>query len=485
VPGDVHSAGTFLTVGPFGATRAREGTAARVVPQIEGRAALYLGIEHLQPPANLSLFFHIDIGTASGSDVLKPSDTEWSYLGAGDSWQALNSSAVLIDSTQGFQKPGLIAIAVPREAALVHDSLQSGLVWLRARIERAPESASRTLDVKPHAARARFQPGSGLTLADYEQHLLTGLAAGTITRLVQRNANIQRVTQPNRSFDGRGQEGSTEYFRRSSERLRHRNRAVTGWDLERLVLEAFPEVFKVKCLPHTDETGSFKAGHAALVIVPRVRPTGAISGLEPRPGAVLMGAIQQHLESLRSPFAILHVIPPVFERLRVEANVVFTAGRDPGYYAGVLNNDLRRFLSPWAYQDGEDILFGTRVYRSEILAFVEGRDYVDHITDLKLYHSFDGPARGGIGSMTIGVDFIIRPNPRPAIAEMAIGDDFVVGRGVEAAEATQRHAILVSHPEHLISPVAPGTEVCPGATKLGIGYMTIGLDFIVQPEPTL
>jgi hypothetical protein len=173
----------------------------------------------------------------------------------------------------------------------------------------------------------------------------------------------------------------------------------------------------------------------------------------------------------------------VFERLRIEANVVFETGRDPGYYAGVLNNDLRRFLSPWAYEEGEDILFGARIYRSDILAFVEGRDYVDHVTDLKLFHSFDGPPRDGIGSMRIGVDFFIRAKPRPAIAEMAISDDFVVGRGVEFAETTEPQAILVSHPQHLITPVASGSEVCPGVTRLGIGYMTIGLDLIVQPEP--
>jgi hypothetical protein len=195
-----------------------------------------------------------------------------------------------------------------------------------------------------------------------------------------------------------------------------------------------------------------------------------------------MGRIQDYVSGLTSPFAVVHVIHPVFERIRVEAKVVFTAGRDPGYYAGVLNDDLRQFLSPWAYQAGEDILFGARIYRSEILAFVEGRDYVDHLTDLKLYHSFDGPARDGIGSMAIGVDFFIRANPRPAIAEMLIGDDFVVGRGVEVAETTQAHAILVSHPEHLITPVAPGTEACPGVTRLGIGYMTVGLDFTVHPE---
>ena len=50
----------------------------------------------------------------------------------------------------------------------------------------------------------------------------------------------------------------------------------------------------------------------------------------------------------------------VFERIRVEAQVVFMPGRDPGYYARVLNDDLRRFLSPWAFQEGEDILFGAR-----------------------------------------------------------------------------------------------------------------------------
>jgi hypothetical protein len=165
--------------------------------------------------------------------------------------------------------------------------------------------------------------------------------------------------------------------------------------------------------------------------------------------------------------------------------VVFARGREPGYYAGVLNDDLRRFLSPWAYQEGEDILFDARIYRSEILAFIEFRDYVDHVTILNLYHSFDGLARSDIGWMTIGVDFFIRPNPRPGVADMIVGDDLVVGRGVEVAETTQAHAILVSHPEHLITAVAPGKEICPGVTRLGIGYMTVALDFNVQPEATV
>ena len=84
--------------------------------------------------------------------------------------------------------------------------------------------------------------------------------------------------------------------------------------------------------------------------------------------------------------------------------------------------------------------------------------------------------------MKIGVDFFIRPKPRPAIAGMTIGDDFVVGRGVEVAETAQPQAILVSHADHLIAPVAAGAETCPGVVRLGIGYMTVGLDFVVQPQ---
>jgi hypothetical protein len=481
VPGDKRATGAYFVIGPFGATRAEDREGARLVPSIEDEAALFLGIGNLEPPGNLSLFFQIDVGTATAKEVLKPGDTEWSYLDVAESWRKLNPGSVLIDSTQGFQRPGLVSISVPREAAPASQSMPAGLVWLRAQIRRPPESAARTLAVRANATLARFQPGD-VPLNQFEQHLHSGLPAGTITRLLQRNSDIARVEQPSASFGGRGEEGGTEFFRRCSERLRHRNRAVTGWDLERLVLERFPEVFKVKCLPHTDATGANEAGNTALVIVPNLRRAGSTNVLEPRASEVLLGEISEYLEGLAPAFATIHVIRPVFERIRVEAQVAFARGRDPGYFTAVLNEDLRRFLSPWAYQDGEDILFGARIYRSEILAFIEGREYVDHLTGLRLYHSFDGVKREGIGFMTIGLDFFVRPDPKPGIAEMKIGADFVVGRGIEVAETTQAHAILVSHPDHLITPVTPGTETCAGVTRLGIGYMTVGLDFNVQPE---
>lgn len=493
VPGDGQPAAYFV-VGPHGAIRASRVEQAKLVPRVTtltgqsrldtrftSRAELLLGVRNLQPPGTLTLYFEIDAGTATSSEVLATGDTQWSYLAAGDEWRPLSAGSLLVDSTLGFQSAGIIAIDVPAEASLSHQSLPSGMLWLRAAIDKSPESAARTLSIRTQAALARFEAGA-TPLADFAAHLRQGLPAGTIKALIQRNAAIRGITQPRASFDGRGPENDEDFIRRASERLRHRHRPVTPWDIERLALERFSEVFKAKCLPHTGADGHAKAGHAALVVVPNLRRGGAANPLEPRAGEDLLARIAEYFAGLGTPFMTLHVIRPVFERIRVEAKVVFTRGRDPGYYSGVLNEDLRRFLSPWAYQDGEDIQFGARIYRSEILAFIEGREYVDHLVGLRIYHTYSGTKAEGIGTMIIGDDFIIYARPRPGLGEMRIGDDLIVGRALEAAGTTQPHAILVSHPQHLITAVAPGAEVCSGVTTLGIGYMTIGLDFEVGLE---
>ncbi|NJL49367.1 MAG: hypothetical protein HC929_20385 [Leptolyngbyaceae cyanobacterium SM2_5_2] len=376
-----------------------------------------------------------------------------------------------------------MGLAIGRDATVDHTAMPTGRVWLRALIRQAPESAARTLALRSQAGLASFAPTDG-QISDYADHLQAGLAAETIQRLKRRIASIKTVRQPYPSFGGRTSETDADFFRRCSERLRHRHRAVTVWDFERLVLEAFPEIFKVKCLPHSSADGEPKAGDVALVVVPDVR---ALPSLEPRAGEVLMRRIGDYVSTaLATPFATIHVIHPLYERIRVDARVAFRSGLDAGYYAGVLNQDLQRFLSPWAYADGEDIVFGGQIYRSEILAFMEGRDYVDYVTDFNLYHSQSSANADGVGTLTIGVDFFIRPDPTPPISAqatgMTIGDTFIVGRGVEVAVATKAQSILVSHIEHRITPINVGEETCFGVQTLGVGYMTISLDLEVS-EP--
>jgi hypothetical protein len=55
------------------------------------------------------------------------------------------------------------------------------------------------------------------------------------------------------SFGGRETEDSSQFYKRVSERLRHKERAITIFDYERLVLESFPSIYKVKCVNHAGE----------------------------------------------------------------------------------------------------------------------------------------------------------------------------------------------------------------------------------------
>ncbi len=475
---DVQARERFYTIGPFGHSTANAEIPAQLVPSFEGRAALFLGMEKFSAPANLSMLFQLDEGTATVADLLQSSDVTWLYL-SGDRWIKLSSTAVLGDETQGFQTSGLISVSVGRDATDAHTAMPSGLTWLQAQISKSPDSVARTLTLQAQAATARFAPEGG-KLEDHKKHLATGLAEKTVSKLIPRESPIRKVEQPYASFGGQQPEADRHFFERVSERLRHRKRAVTVWDFERLVLDRFDGVFKVKCLAHSNELAELQVGSAALVILPNLHKSQSSNLLEPRAGEVLMENIRRFIvNDIATPFANVHVIHPVYERVLVEARVAFREGYDPGFYAEQLNVDLQRFLSPWAFEEGRDIVFGTRIYKSELLKFMEDRLYVDYITLFNLYHSFEGTARYGINFMEIGTDFVIGADPRPAIGEMIVGTDFVVGRGVESATATQPHAVLVSHYDHRIEPIIPGTERCTGVSQLGIGYMTVGLDFEV------
>ena len=252
VPGDRQSPDLFFNLEPFGYALAEQ-TNARLVPALEDRVftnttndfhlgAVYIGLTNFTPPGNISLLFQIERGTATADTILDENDTEWSYL-SGNTWTVLPRTAILNDSTFGFQEPGTVVLSLGRDASVEHTLMPPGQIWLRALIHQPATSAARTTALSSQAVTATFTPTIG-SISDYNTHLQFGLTTKTIQRLKRRLAAIKTVQQPLPSFGGRASETDTDFFRRCSERLRHRHRAVTTWDFERLTLKAFPEIFQ-------------------------------------------------------------------------------------------------------------------------------------------------------------------------------------------------------------------------------------------------
>lgn len=471
----------------FGVSEIGKNDSAVLIPTHPGQGSLYIGLTHADAPQTVSFLFQIEEGSVPGGIVLQATDVQWSYL-SGDQWRAIAAGDIIEDSTNAFQKPGLIRLNIGKDATEQHSLMPAGLKWLRASVTNHPDGAAAVMDVLPQAGRATLviEDSSAEDFSDYEEHLSGPLAPDTITGLTPRQPSIKSVTQPYPSFRGRASESNRAFYRRVSERLRHKNRAVYVWDYERLVLESFPEIYKVKCLPHSDQDNELHPGQVRLAVVAdwRKRLTG--DPLQPRTDQNMLLEIAKFIESSHaSPFASVTVSNPFYETLLVDCKISFHTGYDPGYFSSLLDEELKKFLSPWAYDEGQDIVFGGKVHASDILAFIEEREYVDYVVDFDLYHRHGGHIWQGISEMEIGLDFIIAYTPASSIASSGTGEggktinlDFVVGEPVEMATATRPDTILVSNAFHRILPLREGASVCRGVRNIGIGEMIIGIDFV-------
>ena len=372
-------------VGPAGVARLKEN---RLVPYYNDEGELYIGIKDLEPPQNLSVLFQVSEGT-SDPDLIPPVVT-WHYM-SDNKWEKFDKQNILSDSTKGLLTTGVILFDIPQKATKTNTLMPGGLHWLKATVEKSSEGIPHLIDIRSQAAKAVFSDDN-----NDPGFVATPLKEKTISKLKVSDSAIKKISQPFSSFGGKVAEKSADFYTRVSERLRHKNRAVTIWDYEHLILQNFPSVYKVKCLNHTFYTGTYDSineaapGNVSLVIVPEVKNKNAVDPLKPRTSLVTLHNIEEFIKALGSPFINIHVHNPLFEEIQVEFKVCFLKGYDKGIYQVKLENAITRFLSPWAFDSGSDITFGGKVHKSVLLNFVEEQEYVDYITCFRMYHSVPG-----------------------------------------------------------------------------------------------
>ncbi|MEN6623328.1 MAG: baseplate J/gp47 family protein, partial [Smithella sp.] len=354
--------------------------------QKHSEAEFYIGVTGLKPPQNLAILFQVADGTADPLSI-NPS-IQWSYL-RNNEWMPFAKNEIE-DNTGGLLNSGIITFAVPDEASDNNTLLPPGMHWIKAAVENESDAVCRLIMVAAQALVATF-----VDKGNDPAFPAKVLAAGTINKLDQPTAAVKKIIQPFESFGGRGKEESPAFYTRISERLRHKDRAIAMWDYERLVLEAFPQIYKVKCLNHTeyepDETGNgiyreLAPGHVTVVTIPNQQYYNLRDPLRPYTSLGLLKQIESFLGKRFSCFTSLHVKNPEFEEVRVEFNVCLKEGSDETYCITELQKALTRFLSPWAFPEGGSPSFGGKIYKSVLINFVEEQEYVDCVTNFKLFH---------------------------------------------------------------------------------------------------
>ncbi|MCP9234654.1 hypothetical protein [Lewinella sp. JB7] len=354
--------------------------------------ALYLGIEQWTPGSQLSLLLQIVEGTADPL-LEKPEDhLRWHYL-SNNQWVIFPTDKVA-DGTEGLLRSGLVRLDLPAGIRPQNTRFGDALQWVRISVEEKIDAVNLLRGVHAHGVEVVQSFSGAQTATDIP------LPAGTIAKLVHPLPGIKTVAQPYPTFHGAAPESRDAYFTRLSERLRHKDRAITEWDVEHLVLGAFPEVERVICLQHVEfEPGAvagtytyheLRAGH--FTVLPM--GTTASSGLRPYVSLSTREGITDFLRARISCHATLHVRNPLFEEVRVRADINYHEGTDISWAETQIQSDLIDYISPWHDGGLQGIDFAAEVHQSGVVNFLEELPYVNFVKNLVLLHLGD-PAQNG------------------------------------------------------------------------------------------
>ncbi|HSI41609.1 MAG TPA: baseplate J/gp47 family protein [Xanthobacteraceae bacterium] len=404
-----------------------------LLPEYDCEGALYIGLSGVEAPQSLSLLF---AAAPAGGGAGRTGPLAWSYLDS-DGWKGFAEPPE--DDTDGLTRAGIVRLALP--AAEPDARMPGELYWLRAAMAEGAANAAALIDVHAQAGTACAMEAGG-----------TGapLPAGTVRALADAAPGIARVRQPYASLPGQAAEGSQAFRIRVSERLRHKGRALTLWDYERLVLERFPAVHTAKCLPARLVDG--RPGPVQMVVIPDIRAEAhaqaRADSFSPRAPARLLDDIAACLSAAAPAAVRIEVRHPVFLPVRVRLGVRFRPGGDEAYDRRRLAERLNRYLAPWAFDEGAQIAIGQRVDATSIVAFVDQLPFVDFVGGCRLFISTD--------------------------------EEQTFHPGLEdggAVEAPFEDGILAPAARHEIDVI--GDEQFRPERFVGVGYMKVELDFVV------
>ncbi|WP_257670734.1 baseplate J/gp47 family protein [Parapedobacter tibetensis] len=375
----------YYHIHPFGHERVARATPT-LLPETAHAGELLIGLTDAKSPTTVTMLFELAEG--SSNPLKNMEHVSWYYLDKHNNWQ-LFEEASLIDGTVNLTRTGIVTATFPPHAGREGTVMPTGMLWMKACVSQHTDAVCKVLDIRAQAGKVELvqDENNGIVFRQT-------LPKDTIAKLQTSDSAVKTIEQPADSQHGRMVESDEHFYTRVSERLRHKQRAISIWDYEHMVLEKFPEIYKVKCINRAgfvDKDGQQVfcenyPGHVTIIPIPDLNNKYSTNPLRPYTPIGLLADIATHLDQFRNPFVTLHVKNPQFEEVQLQFDVKFHENSDEKFYLNQLNDDIERFLCPWAFGNGEQLSFGGKIAKSTLINFIDERPYVAVVSAFKLHH---------------------------------------------------------------------------------------------------
>lgn len=378
----------------------------------------------------------------------------WFYLSA-QGWKDMPETALSSDTTAGLMRSGLVMIDLPEDALDHSPEMPAGGAWIAAVATRPG------LHVFPRLNQISVN-GIWALRGD---HSWRGDGVSRVWSFNPPMPGLTQIREVSTPGDVRPPELTDHYIARVGERLRHRKRAVTPWDIERLVLQEFPEVWLAKCLPHLDRRSPEPVPGRATVVAVRRPPEGKTARV-PEPclfDVAILQRIHAFISDLGPEFAHFDVVNPAFERLQVRAKVSFHPERENGAMAQALRQEIGRYLSVWSA--GPELRrFGWSLNARMLKAHIADLSWVRGVTDFSVLHLSADDAHSH------------------ELLDTAQAEDDPRGLYGPVIRPRRPWGLPLSAPDHILTVLPDLDDETPAAS--GIGNLSVGDMLIVGQRTT-
>lgn len=347
----------------------------RLLPYFELQGAIFLGIESEKFPDEFSFLFQIgrnDSWSHGDAPIL-----DWFYL-SGDEWKTFRLEDVLFDGTYGLTRSGIISFKSPQDINKNNQVMPAPYYWICCRTKNNAEMASKVSRIFLNAFSAK-------AVLEEEKRHNSKLPAFSVQSFESNIPGILELVQPIPSYGGRPVEDKLSFYRRISESLKHKHRAVTRWDIEKILITEFEWLGFVKVFGNFGHEEFIEPGNITVVGVPQIADNSSFFLPKLNPGQIK--ELEFFLKKIANPFMQFKVRNPQYEYLLIKGRIKFNSS-DTGKVFNKLYKELLEAVCPWFFHDLSDIFANRESKKAEILSLIISRPYVKFLTGFSLAHLY-------------------------------------------------------------------------------------------------
>ena len=372
---DASEKNEFFQISPFGIQKTFSTnliSSKRLFYDFSNEGELVIGLFSQKPFTGLNLLFEIIKSENTNYEFSRKID--W-YYSSFEGWKKMENDQILFDETFNLMKTGIISLRVPSDFSKSSKILNPEKFYLKACSVDKADQFSLIKSITTNASVVKE------VVSSKPANRIKKLKAKSVEGFEKKIPGVIAVNQPFDSPTYKIKEEENDFYLRVSQLLRHKNRPVTKWDIEKFILNKFDWLSHVVCM---NESGKGEKPILKVLCVKKIESFQNID--EVKLSMAEMNTITETLKEYVSAFADFELVNPIFEDLLIKCKLRF---REVTIGKGIeqLNQDLLKFICNWRVSSEgayPDLL--QRIKKYDIIKFIKERSYIAFVTGISIVH---------------------------------------------------------------------------------------------------